>query len=53
MRKFKSPGQAQRFLAIHDRIQNLFRLERHLTRAANFRILRDRAFAEWLQVTCA
>ena len=53
MRKFKSPGQAQRFLAIHDRIQNLFRLERHLTRAANFRILRDRAFDEWLQVTCA
>ena len=53
MRKFKSSGQAQRFLAVHDRIQNLFRLGRHLTRAVNFRILRDRAFAEWQQVTYA
>ena len=53
MRKFKSPGHAQRFLAVHDRVQNLFRLGRHLTRAANFRILRHRAFGEWQQVTCA
>ena len=53
MRKFKSPGQAQRFLALHDRMQNLFRLGRHLTRAVTFRILRDRAFAEWQQVTYA
>ena len=53
MRKFKSPGQAQRFLAVHDRIQNLFRLGRHLTQAVSFRILRDRAFAEWQQVTYA
>lgn len=29
MRKFKSPGHAQRFLAVHDRVQNLFRLGRH------------------------
>ena len=53
MRKFKSPGQAQRFFAVHDRVQHLFRLGRHLTRAANFRILRLRALGEWQQVTCA
>jgi putative transposase len=53
MRKFKSPGQAQRFLVVHDRVQNLFRLGRHLTSAGNFRTLRARSFAEWQQVTCA
>ena len=52
MRKFKSPGHAQRFLAVHDRMQILFRLGRHLTSAINFRILHQRAFAEWRQVTC-
>lgn len=53
MRKFKSPGQAQRFLVVHDRVQNLFRLGRHLTSAKYFRLLRDRAFTQWHQVTCA
>ena len=53
MRKFKSPGQAQRFLAVHDRVQTLFRRGRHLTSAANFRTLRARSFAEWRQVTYA
>jgi putative transposase len=32
MKRFKSPGQAQRFLAAHDQINNLFHLRRdHLT----------------------
>jgi putative transposase len=30
MRRFKSPGQAQRFLAVHSQVHNLFRVGRHL-----------------------
>ena len=33
MRKFKSVGQAQRFLGVHAAVQNLFNLGRHLGRA--------------------
>ena len=29
MRRFKSPGQAQRFLSVHGVIQNLFRVGGH------------------------
>ena len=53
MRRFKSRHQAQRFLALHSRIQNLFCYARHLLRAANYRLLRARAFETWRQVTCA
>ena len=53
MRRFKSEAQAQRFLAVHAAVQNLFRYGRHLLRAANHRILRDRASDSWRQVTCA
>ena len=53
MRRFKSQAQAQRFLAVHAAVQKLFRYGRHLLRAANHRILRDRAFDSWRQVTCA
>ena len=53
MRRFKSPGQAQRFLAVHSQVHNLFRLSRHLLRAANYRLLRSRSFETWQQVTCA
>ena len=52
MRRFKSPGQAQRFLAVHSQVHNLFRVGRHLHRAANYRMLRNRSFAMWQQVTC-
>ena len=52
MRRFKSPGQAQRFLAVHSQIHNLFRIGRHLLRAANYRLLRSRSFESWQQVTC-
>jgi putative transposase len=37
MRRFKSPGQAQRFLTIHDAVQNLFRVGRHLVLSATCR----------------
>ena len=52
MRRFKSPGQAQRFLSVHGVVQNLFRVGRHLVSAGNHRTLRDRSFAVWRQETC-
>jgi putative transposase len=53
MRRFKSPGQAQRFLSVHGVIQNLFRTGRHLLQAAHHRLFRQRAFGVWAEVTCA
>jgi len=53
MRGFKSPGSAQRFLAVHAVVGNLFRLGRHLLRAVHYREFRLRAFSVWQQVTCA
>jgi putative transposase len=52
MRRFKSHGQAQRFLSCHGTINNLFRLGRHLMKAHHYRIFRERAFAEWTRVSC-
>ena len=53
MRRFKSPGHAQRFLSVHSQVNNLFRIGRHLLRATDYRMLRSRSFATWQQVTCA
>ena len=53
MRGFKSVGHLQRFASVHGVVQNLFRVGRHLLRAAHHRVLRTRAFAEWNAVTCA
>ena len=53
MRRFKSPAHLQRFAAVHGVVQNLFRVGRHLLRAAHHRLLRTRALAEWATVTCA
>jgi len=47
MRKFKSMGQAQRFLGTHAAVSNLFNLGRHLVRAQHYRDLRISAFGEW------
>ena len=47
MRKFKSVGQAQRFLGTHAAVSNVFNLGRHLVRAEHYRNLRTSAFAEW------
>jgi putative transposase len=52
-RRFKSAGQAQRFLSVHGVVQNLFRVGRHLVSSANHRMLRDRSFRAWRQETCA
>jgi putative transposase len=53
MRKFKSPGHAQRFLSVHGLVQNLFRVGRHLWQARHNRELRGRAFLTWDAVTYA
>ena len=47
MRRFKSAGQAQRFLSVHGVILNFFRFARHRMRAANYRLLRARSFKDW------
>ena len=50
MRRFKSTGQAQRFLGAHAAVYNLFNLGRHLVRAEHYRNLRISALAEWSRV---
>lgn len=47
MRKFKSMGQAQRFLNVHAAVYNLFNLGRHLVSADTYRYFRLRSFASW------
>lgn len=47
MRRFKSPGQAQRFLSVHAVVYNLFNLGRYLVSANHYRNLRGGAFSEW------
>ena len=53
MRRFKSAVHLQRFASVHGVMQNLFRVGRHLLRAAHHRVMRTRAFVEWQAVTCA
>ena len=51
MKRFKSAGQAQRFLSAHDGISNLFHLRRHQVPAAQYRAARTEAFAVWARIT--
>jgi putative transposase len=51
MRRFKSAGHAQRFLATHTPIVNHFQLRRHRLTASRYRDARDRAFARWRDAT--
>ena len=51
MKRFKSPGQAQRFLSAHDGINNLFHLRRHRVPATQYRADRTQAFRVWAEVT--
>jgi putative transposase len=53
MRRFKSVGQAQRFLSVHGVVQNLFNLGRHHLRSENYRLLRARSFKDWSAATAA
>ena len=47
MRRFKSMGQAQRFLSVHAVVYNVFNLVRHRVSAKHYRVLRDVAFIAW------
>jgi putative transposase len=53
MQRFKSAGQAQRFLSAHSMIYGHFRPRRHLMAAAEYRRARAKAFRIWQQETCA
>jgi len=50
MKRFKSPGQAQRFLSAHDGINNPFLLRRHQVPAVQHRAARLQAFQVWAEV---
>lgn len=47
MGRFKSPGQAQRFLSVHDQTAALFRPKRHRLSARSYRHARSDAFDLW------
>jgi putative transposase len=51
MKRFKSPGQAQRFLSAHDQINNLFHLHRDHRPAIAYRAARTQTFQTWAEVT--
>src|ERR1041385_6467478 len=51
MKRFKSAGQAQRFLSAHDQINNLFHLRRDHIPADQYRAARAQAFQTWAEVT--
>jgi putative transposase len=51
MRRFKSPGHAQRFLSAHGPINNAFRCQRNRLSAQRYRHVRADAFSLWNEVT--
>ena len=53
MKRFKSAGQAQRFLSAHDGINNLFHLRRDHVPADQYRAARTQAFQTWSEITGA
>jgi putative transposase len=50
MKRFKSAGQAQRFLSVHDQVANLFRRPAN-TNAADHHKSRAQAMMTWAEVT--
>jgi putative transposase len=51
MKRFKSAGQTQRFLSVHDQINNLFHLHREHVPASEYRAARGRAFQMWADIS--
>ncbi len=47
MQRFKSQGQAQRFVSTHGAIYNTFNIQRHLVSRKTMRVFRTAAMAEW------
>jgi putative transposase len=52
MRRFKSPGHAQRFLSAFGIISSHFRVGRHLYRASAYRAVMKSRFAIWEEAIC-
>jgi putative transposase len=50
-KRFKSAGQAQRFLSAHDQINNLVHLGRDHVTADQYQAARTQAFQTWAEVT--
>jgi putative transposase len=53
MKRFKSPRQVQRFLFIHDPLNNLFHLRRDIRSATEYGTARAQAFDTWAEVAGA
>ncbi|MCM8735317.1 IS6 family transposase [Azospirillum sp. A1-3] len=53
MKRFESPCQVQRFLSIHDPINNFVNLHRDHRSASEYRAARAQAFTAWSEVTGA
>jgi len=53
MGRYKSLGSMQRFLSVHDAIDNQFNLQRHLIARRTLRQMRATAYAEWREVVAA
>ena len=53
MKRFKSPGSAQRFLSIHAAVYNVFNIQRHLICRRTLRVFRNQAMLTWRGATIA
>ena len=53
MQRFKSQGQAQRFVSTHSAIYNTFNIQRHLVSRNTMRQFRSAAMAEWNAASAA
>jgi putative transposase len=53
MQRFKSQGQAQRFVATHGAIYNLFNVQRHLISRSTLRTFRATAMDGWIAASAA
>jgi transposase-like protein len=53
MKRFKSPGSAQRFLSTHAAVYNVFNIQRHQISRRTLRVFRDQAMLTWRQATVA
>jgi putative transposase len=53
MKRFKSPRQVQRFLAVRDQIADLFHFPRNNPSATDHRFARAKAFSVWAEIAAA
>ena len=53
MQRFKSQGEAQRFVSIHGAIYNLFNVQRHLISRSTLRTFRATAMEGWIGASAA